>query len=103
MGCVRIIPALAGSTQAGHARDCISTDHPRVGGEHELVPEEVHPSRGSSPRWRGALMDEISAILHKRIIPALAWSTDCFSGHDAPFADHPRVGGEHDTHVSRHP
>ena len=50
-----IIPACAGSTQAGAHKVCSRRDHPRVCGEHCGISPSAVNSWGSSPRVRGAL------------------------------------------------
>ena len=49
-----IIPACAGSTSRVKLRFERSEDHPRMRGEHAVVPSNVAPFRGSSPHARGA-------------------------------------------------
>ena len=73
----RIIPALAGSTQAQHTPPTPDPDHPRVGGEHQSLTQIVAQRGGSSPRWRGAPKNRTARRLELRIIPALAGSTGC--------------------------
>ena len=72
---VRIIPAWAGNTSTRRSSPAISTDHPRVGGEHTNALELRRPPIGSSPRGRGTQT-----------------VGDACSRHTS---DHPRVGGEH--------
>ena len=55
VGIMRIIPALAGSTHKPDASEGITSDHPRVGGEHLALVALMRARSGSSPRWRGAL------------------------------------------------
>ena len=91
----RIIPALAGSTEAAsHAYDP-QPDHPRVGGEHDKPCQLVPLPVGSSPRWRGAPVLLVRLALVLRIIPALAGSTSFPIQIMRECTDHPRVGGEH--------
>ena len=91
----RIIPALAGSTAGWWRRALGAPDHPRVGGEHDLEAVGLPAERGSSPRWRGALLDRGELLRRPGIIPALAGSTAFLVGRVRRGADHPRVGGEH--------
>ena len=51
-----IIPACAGSTEAGEFAGDGAGDHPRMCGEHRLVASKLVLSQGSSPHVRGALM-----------------------------------------------
>ena len=53
----------------------VSSDHPRVCGEHHEVSEELRPCPGSSPRMRGAPMLATPLGYRVRIIPAYAGST----------------------------
>ena len=72
---VGIIPACAGSTgiiRLGRAR---AGDHPRMCGEHRLVPSLCSTHAGSSPHVRGARLSRSHAALGRR--------------------DHPRMCGEH--------
>ena len=50
----RIIPAYAGSTQAGASLRIVVTDHPRIRGEHSKSPGGFFHLVGSSPHTRGA-------------------------------------------------
>ena len=71
----RIIPADAGSTTAATVGQTAAGDHPRGCGEHSLTQETVFPSRGSSPRMRGAPADGTARDGSNGIIPADAGST----------------------------
>ena len=51
---VGIIPADAGSTSSHHPGSPAHADHPRGCGEHSVFQMRGLPSRGSSPRMRGA-------------------------------------------------
>ena len=48
-----IIPACAGNTPEAIAEDILNRDHPRVCGEHYVIPDGQTTTRGSSPRVRG--------------------------------------------------
>ena len=71
------------------------SDHPRIRGEHLVLPRRHPPDEGSSPHTRGAhtaLMTQIGTI---GIIPAYAGSTaEAGIGH-GQLGDHPRIRGEH--------
>ena len=71
----RIIPAYAGSTVAEQCTHWVSSDHPRIRGEHEAPRDGDAESIGSSPHTRGAP----------------------FGTHRVPVdvRDHPRIRGEH--------
>ena len=93
---VGIIPACAGSTTSiGHNWTGM-WDHPRMCGEHVVLPPFFWTVSGSSPHVRGAL----ARVGHLRpqpgIIPACAGSTR--PNLDCPrlWGDHPRMYGEHD-------
>ena len=70
-----IIPAYAGSTLPGIAAAAGIKDHPRVCGEHNNPTILTISSVGSSPRMRGAPLDDDRHMVFER--------------------DHPRVCGEH--------
>ena len=91
----RIIPAYAGSTSVYSATVKLSSDHPRIRGEHfSWVPISVAIS-GSSPHTRGAPERTAGPGCRRRIIPAYAGSTGraCRISRQGP--DHPRIRGEH--------
>ena len=90
-----IIPACAGSTTRPRSGTSRRRDHPRVRGEHWRPARAGEPSRGSSPRARGAPQANAPAADKRGIIPACAGSTR-HRGAGAPVPrDHPRVRGEH--------
>ena len=91
----RIIPAWAGNTSASSFADSITTDHPRVGGEHLLAVEALGGIAGSSPRGRGTPYRRATPHHWHRIIPAWAGNTVAQAQGRIAGADHPRVGGEH--------
>ena len=91
----RIIPALAGSTVRPRAGCRCCWDHPRVGGEHLIGFHCADQAAGSSPRWRGALLQDRRQDVAGGIIPALAGSTVSKPFERWSKPDHPRVGGEH--------
>ena len=76
----RIIPAYAGSTCTSTHPWRVSTDHPRIRGEHYLPKEADIFEGGSSPHTRGAR----PRGLHCRYI----------------VVDHPRIRGEHRLRIS---
>ena len=91
----RIIPAWAGNTLTRTVPTFKAADHPRVGGEHDLVAEFFKRDTGSSPRGRGTPARGRSALSRFRIIPAWAGNTQACRLDCDGRADHPRVGGEH--------
>ena len=94
-GCVRIIPAYAGSTRVWRivCRRC--WDHPRIRGEHSLKPGVSNGELGSSPHTRGARPQMFVDTIRGRIIPAYAGSTEGGASADEGARDHPRIRGEH--------
>ena len=72
---LRIIPAYAGSTRTRGDAGSQTPDHPRIRGEHALIPLAILAGLGSSPHTRGALERRIVRPLMVRIIPAYAGST----------------------------
>ena len=95
VGQMRIIPAYAGSTLRAGKATGVYQDHPRVCGEHSLVPAWVVLRPGSSPRMRGARRPGDIALHRHRIIPAYAGSTRSMNHILNLLGDHPRVCGEH--------
>ena len=75
LGRVRIIPADAGSTSPYGSSISPHRDHPRGCGEHSVFQMRGLPSRGSSPRMRGAPGNHRAVLQLDRIIPADAGST----------------------------
>ena len=70
-----IIPACAGSTRTRLVPCRGNRDHPRMCGEHLIVPEISLVVSGSSPHVRGALRVRRVVVGHLGIIPACAGST----------------------------
>ena len=91
----RIIPAYAGSTDAGEAAGQALSDHPRIRGEHGDDPAGHVDLPGSSPHTRGARPARPAQVVSTRIIPAYAGSTPPRTGRRVGPADHPRIRGEH--------
>ena len=90
-----IIPAYAGSTQAGASLRIVATDHPRIRGEHGWVSCVSWTRAGSSPHTRGARPSASASIWGSGIIPAYAGSTRARAGIPHLVQDHPRIRGEH--------
>ena len=90
-----IIPAYAGSTWYGGMRLALTTDHPRIRGEHKDQHTQSMIMFGSSPHTRGApqLLGRPSQA--RRIIPAYAGSTSLPASPTLSAQDHPRIRGEH--------
>ena len=96
----RIIPACAGSTSGSPAPPAISTDHPRMCGEHMTWLQWHYDRLGSSPHVRGALAGIVSSMASQGIIPACAGSTSTASTKSSRPWDHPRMCGEHGNNSS---
>ena len=90
-----IIPACAGSTRTLRGFRTGRWDHPRMCGEHVVLPPFFWTVSGSSPHVRGAL----ARVGHLRpqpgIIPACAGSTCARLSARLEHGDHPRMCGEH--------
>ena len=90
-----IIPAYAGNTQTGLARNWWCGDHPRVCGEHGMKCLKPRTPPGSSPRMRGTHFTVTLAAPAPGIIPAYAGNTGGSVPSPTVKGDHPRVCGEH--------
>ena len=90
-----IIPAYAGSTCRSVSGTKTLTDHPRIRGEHDMVPLSVHFFLGSSPHTRGAPDRGPHESIRDGIIPAYAGSTAATPAAAPPAPNHPRIRGEH--------
>ena len=91
----RFIPAYAGNTPPYPPVTPNSSVHPRVCGEHDLLPDRNPHSSGSSPRMRGTRSKPTLTHGFTRFIPAYAGNTKrhWLKSHTLPV--HPRVCGEH--------
>ena len=90
-----IIPADAGSTSR-HTDDVHrQEDHPRGCGEHMATVAPWPLNSGSSPRMRGAPVQQDRRIPQHGIIPADAGSTTSIESMSCLGSDHPRGCGEH--------
>ena len=94
-GCMRIIPADAGSTGNYRCSTIVDEDHPRGCGEHETASIRRVTLQGSSPRMRGAPRFRRLRHTAVRIIPADAGSTCSWARARSSRRDHPRGCGEH--------
>ena len=91
----RIIPADAGSTDLRAQSFIMLEDHPRGCGEHSTGCRKPRLRQGSSPRMRGAPIQENVYALKTGIIPADAGSTMTMGTIQDNDGDHPRGCGEH--------
>ena len=91
----RIIPADAGSTGVVNPISLGTKDHPRGCGEHKAEHDFDKGAKGSSPRMRGARVNQRVNDEKHRIIPADAGSTAFQVAACLAYPDHPRGCGEH--------
>ena len=96
-----IIPAYAGNTFTLVKTCFVGGDHPRVCGEHPIVPHSASVPMGSSPRMRGTLHIRSGQSRRAGIIPAYAGNTRRGQREGRGWRDHPRVCGEHSSETSR--
>ena len=96
-----IIPADAGSTNMVTEGCDLDEDHPRGCGEHSGEFLLIFTLLGSSPRMRGARVQQRTGVNPERIIPADAGSTTILPRYMQPCKDHPRGCGEHSVHSYR--
>ena len=91
----RFIPACAGNMPSRTTDLATNSVHPRVCGEHYVLPKVTNIITGSSPRVRGTFYLGIRKLSKLRFIPACAGNMI----YRALFCDsisvHPRVCGEH--------
>ena len=90
-----IIPAYAGSTSGVKSASSLSSDHPRIRGEHLTQARQAKSMSGSSPHTRGAQPRQAHRPPVPGVIPAYAGSTVGGSGCHRAKRDHPRIRGEH--------
>ena len=96
-----IIPAYAGSTARQRGSRQARWDHPRVCGEHVTKETMSNCELGSSPRMRGAPVEDVPVRKLGGIIPAYAGSTAVRKLSPLVERDHPRVCGEHFRHCRK--
>ena len=90
----RFIPARAGNSLAKKAESCLTTVHPRAGGELSRRRAGIRPILGSSPRGRGTQQNCARPNPQDRFIPARAGNSRPRSGERGGQPVHPRAGGE---------
>ncbi len=90
----RFIPACAGNASTGLTLPETRTVHPRVCGERRGGESRCGPVNGSSPRVRGTLGPQRTAVLVQRFIPACAGNAARAESKLQIIAVHPRVCGE---------
>ena len=84
---------------AGKSRECRygltrGWDHPRMGGEKDVIPVGTTSRRGSPPHGRGKAVIPARQAPAARITPAWAGKSGSESGYAGAGQDHPRMGGE---------
>ena len=79
-----------------------SRDHPRIRGEHRILPPGQTLPGGSSPHTRGAHPASSTTTASSWIIPAYAGSTSALRSSTRVLADHPRIRGEHKSAPTGH-
>ena len=94
-----IIPACAGNTPADSPSKSPKQDHPRMRGEHVVFPRLPRPLWGSSPHARGTRTPRHPPGRTIGIIPACAGNTMRRAAPAPRSRDHPRMRGEHVSHV----
>ena len=99
-----IIPACAGSSSLRNRSRRHIRDHPRVCGEQLFLFACAFALWGSSPRVRGADLDDLVLVMGAGIIPACAGSSNLCCASTLSAWDHPRACGEQrPIHLSRVP
>ena len=93
--CERFIPACAGNIGDSISSDSISTVHPRVCGEHDILRSASSCKCGSSPRVRGTYKNLNPERDIVRFIPACAGNIAVLPYEHYNTPVHPRVCGEH--------
>ena len=91
---VRLIPARAGKTRAGHRGTVRSRAHPRACGENCTPRRGGRAGNGSSPRVRGKQTPYRRRLDAGRLIPARAGKTGPAHAACSPARAHPRACGE---------
>ena len=91
---LRLIPALAGTTDTAPARSNLRRAHPRAGGDDNNIVPAPGSSLGSSPRWRGRPQEAAALAGRAGLIPALAGTTGGRSSRKPNVWAHPRAGGD---------
>ena len=90
----RLIPALAGTTDATRAGEYGAEAHPRAGGDDRDSRASTTSSAGSSPRWRGRQAGWGRERVRGGLIPALAGTTTVSRRARSRRGAHPRAGGD---------
>ena len=94
-GLFRITPAYAGTTIQQVLAVFFIQDHPRLRGDHLLLPVDPCGIPGSPPLTRGPHPLVVSYHTVKGITPAYAGTTRVTRSKQAFGPDHPRLRGDH--------
>ena len=89
-----ITPAWAGKSNCRFTFFVVWEDHPRVGGEKQLLVVHHKQLRGSPPRGRGKVHRYLRGSWLLGITPAWAGKSKSHCCYPPEPRDHPRVGGE---------
>ena len=90
----RFIPAYAGNSAQGKARNLLRSVHPRLRGELAVVTAQRIVKSGSSPLTRGTQFFRRSVCVIDRFIPAYAGNSNDHFRPLRNFEVHPRLRGE---------
>ena len=90
----RSIPAYAGNSAQGKARNLLRSVHPRLRGELAVVTAQRIVKSGSSPLTRGTRENSSPHEFHGRFIPAYAGNSNVNLFTASTSAVHPRLRGE---------
>ena len=90
----RITPAYAGKRWSGKSGWGNASDHPRVCGEKDILPQTEILAQGSPPRMRGKVHPLLTECRHSGITPAYAGKSKRNCQQTEQNQDHPRVCGE---------
>ena len=90
----RSIPAYAGNSAQGKARNLLRSVHPRLRGELAVVTAQRIVKSGSSPLTRGTRENSSPHEFHGRFIPAYAGNSNHKDASREIKPVHPRLRGE---------
>ena len=97
----RLIPPYAGSTLTEYPDLDGTGAHPRLRGEHPTRRKPPRSTTGSSPPTRGAQRGSVTSAPLVGLIPAYAGSTTSRCRACRQATAHPRLRGEHGTHLRK--
>ena len=91
----RITPAYAGTTPRALSLCLPAWDHPRIRGNHSILPSYTDSYPGSPPHTREPHLHCLLVAFRFRITPAYAGTTPRALSLCLPAWDHPRIRGNH--------